>query len=324
MSSLTPLYPWLSPVYQSWHATLASGQLASATLIQAAEGLGAESLVESMARSIICASRDSQPCGFCHSCALLQAGHHPDLHYVRPEKPGKAISVDQIRHINRIAQESSQLAGYRLIVIDPADAMNESAANALLKTLEEPPLHCLFILVTSRIQQLLPTIISRCQRWVIPSPTPDVVQEWLQAQAIDAPGYALHLCSDSPLKTQAFMQQGAIAKYRELEALFIAAVNGDVNAQLKFISLINNDLNQGLYWVWCWLTDAQKIQFGVQQSDATPLSAELANRLTYHQLYTQTAALQALIDHLRQFTGLNSELLLLQWFYQWINEEICL
>ncbi|EEY98540.1 DNA polymerase III delta prime subunit [Vibrio sp. RC586] len=324
MSNINSLYPWLAPVWLPWQAALAAGNMLSATLIQAPDGVGIESLLEQMARTLMCTSSDSEPCGFCHSCGLMQAGTHPDYHVIKPEKVGKSITVEQIRHINRIAQESSQLSGYRLMVIDPADAMNESAANALLKTLEEPAPHCLFILVTSRINYLLPTIVSRCQRMVVPAPSTALVLQWLKEQGIEAPAYALHLCADSPIKTRAFMLESGVDKYREIETHLNAAMSGDANAQLKCISLINVDLMTHLYWIWCALADAQKIQFGVQQDYFMPVSSSLAKRFTYSKLYAQTSALEALIEQFNQFTGLNTELLLLQWFYQFITEETCL
>ncbi|GHZ49541.1 DNA polymerase III, delta prime subunit [Vibrio cholerae] len=324
MSNLNSLYPWLVPVWQPWQAGLAAGKISSATLIQAPEGLGVESLVELMARTLMCTSSQSELCGFCHSCGLMQSGNHPDFHVVKPEKVGKSITVEQIRQMNRIAQESSQLSGYRLIVIEPADAMNESSANALLKTLEEPAPNCLFILVTSRIKHLLPTIVSRCQRLVLPAPTTALVVEWLKGQGITTPAYALHLCADSPLKTRAFMLEGGAEKYHELESQLMNALSGDVNAQLKCIALIDADLTTHLYWVWCVLTDAQKIHFGVQQDYYPPASAALAGRFTYSKLHVQTASLERLMEQLNQFSGLNTELLLLQWLYQFSDEETCL
>lgn len=159
--------------------------------------------------------------------------------------------------MNRIAQESSQLSGYRLIVIEPADAMNESSANALLKTLEEPAPNCLFILVTSRIKHLLPTIVSRCQRLVLPAPTTALVVEWLKGGDHDA---CLRLTSLRRFTAQnpcLYARRGA-EKYHELESQLMNALSGDVNAQLKCIALIDADLTTHLYWVWCVLTDAQK------------------------------------------------------------------
>ncbi|MGL4830467.1 MAG: DNA polymerase III subunit delta' C-terminal domain-containing protein, partial [Vibrio sp.] len=187
-----------------------------------------------------------------------------------------------------------------------------------------PAPHCLFILVTSRINHLLPTIVSRCQRMVVPTPPTALVLQWLKEQGIEAPAYALHLCAGSPIKTRAFMLEGGVDKYRDIETHLSDAMSGDANAQLKCISLINVDLMPHLYWIWCALVDAQKIQFGVQQDYFMPVSSSLAKRFTYSTLSAQTSALEALIEQFNQFTGLNTELLLLQWFYQFITEETCL
>ena len=108
----------------------------------------------------MCQNDHSEPCGFCHSCDLLKSESHPDVHYLLPEKDKKALSVDQIRQANKWAQESSQFGRYRIIVIPNAETMNASASNALLKTLEEPPKQCLFILSTENAKLLLPTIRS--------------------------------------------------------------------------------------------------------------------------------------------------------------------
>ncbi|CSC70892.1 DNA polymerase III subunit delta' [Vibrio cholerae] len=170
----------------------------------------------------------------------------------------------------------------------------------------------------------MPTIVSRCQRLVLPAPTTALVVEWLKGQGITTPAYALHLCADSPLKTRAFMLEGGAEKYHELESQLMNALSGDVNAQLKCIALIDADLTTHLYWVWCVLTDAQKIHFGVQQDYYPPASAALAGRFTYSKLHVQTASLERLMEQLNQFSGLNTELLLLQWLYQFSDEETCL
>ncbi|MCV5746812.1 hypothetical protein OFN42_42035, partial [Escherichia coli] len=78
------------------------------------KGLAVEKLVEFFSHALLCQNYSSEACGFCHSCQLTKSQSHPDLHWIRPEKEGKAITVDQIRACNRLAHESSQLNGYRL------------------------------------------------------------------------------------------------------------------------------------------------------------------------------------------------------------------
>ncbi|MCZ6404791.1 DNA polymerase III subunit delta', partial [Vibrio parahaemolyticus] len=118
--------PWLKPVWDNLKVGLDSNRIPGALLLQSEPGLGAEQLVESLSHALLCQNYSSEACGFCHSCQLVQSQSHPDLHWIKPEKEGKSITVDQIRASNRLAHESSQLNGYRVFVIEPADMMNES------------------------------------------------------------------------------------------------------------------------------------------------------------------------------------------------------
>lgn len=111
-----------------------------------------------------------QACGQCKACCLLARGHHPDLDYVRQESPGQFIKIDAIRALQSVAYQTPQYAEHRFIVIDSADKMNLFAANALLKLLEEPPSKTVLILIAEQMGTLLPTIISRCQKILVPDP----------------------------------------------------------------------------------------------------------------------------------------------------------
>lgn len=117
---------------------------------------------------VLCERPDKAPCAHCRSCHLLKQGAHPDAHFVRPESVTSAIKIEQIRALHDTVYQSTQRRGRCVIVIDPAEKMNHAAGNALLKMLEEPPAQTLFILITQQIGRLLPTIISRCQRYVFP------------------------------------------------------------------------------------------------------------------------------------------------------------
>lgn len=320
---MQPVYPWLSDAWLAWQDRLKNHTFSPATLISAPAGVGVFQLVEPFAAALMCSAQDGEACGFCHSCDLMQSGNHPDYHVVQPEKEGRAISVDQIRHCNRLAQESSQLSGYRLIVIDPAEAMNESAANALLKTLEEPADKCVFVLVTTRISHILPTIVSRCQQINIAEPQAQLVADWLSG-TLDktVPPYAVHIHGNAPLLTQAFINDG-IATYNELESQFIATLQGDISAMLSCAKSAAADPVQRLNWLWYLLTDAQKVQFGVYQAHFTPGCQRVAELLSFGQLQQQTERLATLTEQLRAFTGLNSELLIIDWLMK-LNEEACL
>ena len=105
----------------------------------------------------------SRACGECTNCALLKAGTHPDIHWLTVEDQKKQVSVDSVRALAESVLKTPQVANIKVCMIDPADALNESSANALLKLLEEPPSGSFFLLVSDHFERLLPTIRSRCR-----------------------------------------------------------------------------------------------------------------------------------------------------------------
>ncbi|MDA0118305.1 DNA polymerase III subunit delta' [Vibrio sp. T11.5] len=320
---MNSIYPWLTDTWREWQASLESDRFSNAALLIAEKGLGAEQLVERFSGAAMCSNYASEACGFCHSCQLMQARNHPDFHIVKPEKEGKTITVEQVRECNRLAQESSQLSGVRLFIIEPAEAMNESAANALLKTLEEPSNSCMFLLVSHKAHRLLPTITSRCQQWHVVNPSSELLAQWLNEQVTLAiPAFAAHVNGNAPLKTQAFVEQGKIEKYHQIEKHFleVTQLTGD---SVKLAKELATSPSEYLQWIWFLLTDAQKSHFGVQMPYFTPGSKVLAAKLSYQLLYTQTTNLSQLLGQLREHTGLNSELLILDWLFKF-NEESCL
>ena len=123
-------------------------------------------LAAATAAALLCKSpKDGLACGVCESCSALAAGTHPDFYVVFPEKTGKAarsIKIEQIRELRAEAARRPRLSARRTVLLDDVETMNDAAANALLKTLEEPPGDTVFFLVTGARQSLLPTIVSRC------------------------------------------------------------------------------------------------------------------------------------------------------------------
>jgi DNA polymerase III subunit delta' len=125
--------------------------------------------VNSLIASIIC-SEDESPCGACKNCRMMHERTHPDLQYICKEEKNSSISIDRIRKLQFDIYQTPQCATYRFVVINPADKLNLSAANSLLKILEEPPKHTIFMLIAEQISSLPLTIISRCQKYFIKAP----------------------------------------------------------------------------------------------------------------------------------------------------------
>lgn len=316
--------PWLTQAWQDWQARLQANTFSHATLVHSQQDLGIYSLAHWFGQALMCTTSQTEPCGFCHGCDLMRSGNHPDYHVVRPEKEGKSITVEQIRACNRWAQASSQMSGYRMIIIEPADAMNESAANALLKTLEEPSSHCVFVLLTQHMNHLLPTIISRCQVLSIATPSPHVITEWLKQQTQrDIPVYAAHLNGNSPIQTQSFIESKGIEEYANIEAAFLRAAADDITGVTECASLVASSPLVRLQWLWFLVSDAQKVHFGLTQPECVPGAKSLSQVLSYDQLYRCGQTIIKLIEQLREFTGLNSELLIMDWLMN-INEDTCL
>lgn len=107
---------------------------------------------------------DAVPCGVCRGCLSTAGKTHPDVHWIEPQKKSRVISIAQVRAIQKKIYETSFSGGWKVCIVVGADCLNGPAANAFLKTLEEPPAQTLYLLLTDSPQRLLPTILSRCQR----------------------------------------------------------------------------------------------------------------------------------------------------------------
>ncbi|NLS11503.1 DNA polymerase III subunit delta' [Vibrio sp. SM6] len=316
-------YPWLTPLWHQWQGALTRNVLPNALLLNSAEELGAEALVNQLAQTLLCQHSDIEPCGFCHSCSLFLARNHPDFHSLNPEKSGKSITVDQIRQCNRLAQESSQLGGYRVFIIEPADAMNEAAANALLKTLEEPGLRCYFILMTAHPQRLLPTILSRCQQWYLATPSTQTSLEWLsQRGQHHITAAMLKLNSGSPLRAERFFRDDQWSAYQKVESEFLAVLLNESADEAPLVSAIITETLPRLAWLWHLLCDGQKTHFSLNDATLLPGAQRLAE-VPYFRLQRMSQSLVALMQQLRTHSGLNEELLVMNWLIE-SREDVCL
>ncbi|NPA91788.1 MAG: DNA polymerase III subunit delta' [Chloroflexi bacterium] len=137
-----------------------SGQLSHAYLFTGPEGVGKTTLGLTLAQALLCESEE-KPCGQCRACRHVAAGIHPDVRLVEPE--GHLLRVEQVREVTREASRRPVEAPYRVFILSHMERAHPAAANALLKTLEEPPAHVILILTAPAEDAILPTLVSRCQ-----------------------------------------------------------------------------------------------------------------------------------------------------------------
>lgn len=237
MANLNTLHalPWQEPDWEALKAL--RGRNVHAVLLHGAAGIGKKVLALDLARARLCESPrpDGHACGACAACVWLKGGHHPDLRIVVPEamawlrqggtddaeegetsepaaapleaeadggkatKASREIVIDQVRRLAGFLTTSTHRGGVRVVVLTPAERLNTAAANALLKMLEEPPAGTLFILTTDAIDDVLPTIRSRCLLHRCHAPDRAAALAWLKTQEVPEPEAALVEAGGAPL-----------------------------------------------------------------------------------------------------------------------------
>lgn len=153
-------------LWERFQPLLEKQRFPQSILLTGPRHIGIKLFIQHLLGHLLC--KEGKYCGHCSECTLLLKGTHADVYIIKPEDEDSVIKIEPIRSLQQDVYQTPQRGRYRLIVIESADKMNTAAANALLKVLEEPPKHTLFILIAEHINNLLPTILSRCQKFVFP------------------------------------------------------------------------------------------------------------------------------------------------------------
>ncbi|MCD8548417.1 MAG: DNA polymerase III subunit delta' [Aeromonadaceae bacterium] len=317
------MYPWLIPHWQQFLQGAQQGRLAHAWLLCGASGSGKGELARRFANQVLCQSpNQGSPCGHCHACTLLARGHHPDLH--QPEVSGRSLGVDTIRALIGQLSVSPQLGQAKVAIVPQAQCMTESAANALLKTLEEPPGAAYLFLLTDQPNALLPTIVSRCRRLLV-QPDEACALSWLKQQPAGQAATAMHLRLNqgAPLATLAYLEAGLETQRQQLcqQLWGLVARQGRPGELVKLLE----SLPLGLSWLQLLLLDALKRQQGLAPAalvmqDCLPLLDGLAAKPTA-QLLGLLRGLGRLQEEARQNPLFNVSLGLLDWLNDLLFEE---
>lgn len=297
------------------------GRLPHAILFHGAQGIGKTHFAEQFAQSLLCETpgADGFGCGHCGSCGWFAQYSHPDYRRVRPEvledeeggeseedaepaakksaksakAPSKDIRIEQVRALADFMNISTHRQGMRVIALYPAEALNTASANALLKSLEEPPPNTVFLLISNNIDRLLPTILSRCRKFALGMPSHEESLAWLKAEKVDDPEIWLAEQGGAPLAAQA-MAQGELREVMD-EFLRALAHPGIDNALKTAERLQKTPVVQLVGWMQRWLYDV--------------FSAKSTGRIRYYPRYrNETATLAdraAMPDLLRALKAMN-------------------
>jgi DNA polymerase-3 subunit delta' len=256
---MNSVLPWHNSLWQQVLRRHQQDRLPHALLLCGPQGMGKALFAQALTATLLCENPQAQgqACGHCKSCSLRHAGTHPDFLQVQPAEAGKQIAVDEIRHLIQFYALTTQYGRYKIVILNPAEAMNRNSANSLLKLLEEPPPKTLIMLVSHQPMRLLATIRSRCQRLDFSRPERKLTETWLRQQLKNSTSIPLllNLSAQAPLAALALVETEALAKRQALFENLAALPSGRSDP----ISIANGwskwDARQVLEWMFSWTMD---------------------------------------------------------------------
>lgn len=320
---MNPLFPWQQKNWRHLCNYQLQNRIPQALLITGNKGLGKQQLADQFAFSLLCTtlSLPGLACGHCPSCLLNKAETHPDFIRLQPAEPGKAISIEQIRALTNGMQLKPQYDAYRVVIINPADQMNKSAANAFLKHLEEPSERTLIILITDKPAKLPATITSRCQRLAVDTPEKETIFTWLKQQNIENNLEILvSMAQNSPLLARQYANEQTLSSRDDCFKAWLEIAKHEADPVViaeRWQTLPHAAL---LFWLNSWIIDLIKCFYQTKLNNfynpdlLTPLQ-ELTGQLDLKRLYKYY---DFLLSSRRQLdTQVNKQLLFEEILIRW-------
>jgi len=313
------IYPWLAEHWSFFLRRLEQNRLAHALMIEGPAGSGKQALANAMVAKLLCSEDQPEACGQCRSCKLLTGGAHPDRFDIQPEEGSDVIKVDQVRVLIASLYLTSSVSARKVACIHPADSMNMAAANALLKSLEEPVGDAVLILVCSVPGRLPITIRSRCQSVVVSQPDSQPVLDWLEKSSSKSRAEvtaALQAAGGSPLRAARYIDSPESDAYGQVqEGLATLLVHP---GSVSLVSARLGELNPDDLWRWLSMSMGEAVKSVMTGSAAkwVPAGKQL--------LAKSLLELQKQADFNRRLstTPIRGDLLLQDWLIRWVEQSI--
>lgn len=306
-------YPWHSLPFEALLTRI--DRLPHALLLRGREGIGKLAFAEAVARALLCERPQAggRACGQCAACAWMEQGSHPDFRRLAPEsvsapadaeeggekKPSEQIQIGQVREIGDFIVMTSHRSGAKVVLIHPAEALNASAANALLKSLEEPPPRTYFLLVAHRWHQLLPTIRSRCEQIMLAAPTHAEARDWLAQQKLRDADLALAQAGGAPLLAVKLDED----YWRQREALLTAITSPGFDSLSAAEQLRETAPALIVGWLQKWAFDlvnqkvTGRVRYNPDLADAVATTAARLDLIEALRFQRDMVRLQRIVSH---------------------------
>jgi len=321
------LLPWQESVWQQ--VTGDRSRMHHALLLHGPQGNGKKTFGLHLAQWLLCQTpQKAGACGHCAACHWFEQGTHPDFRLIEPgqegdeapqsgKRSGKFITIKDIRLLGDFFNLASHQGGWRVVLIHPAESLNLAAANALLKTLEEPPPLVMILLVTHQLRRMLPTVLSRCNKVALPMPDREQGRRWLQSMHVSECERVLAEAGGAPLLALEF----ANADRQERRRHFIGGLQRPASHTLfDLAGGFHTRLDEAWGWLVKWLHDLIRVK---SQAPALFFPGEvaalqhLAGQMSLEKLLQLHAEVQSAGRILKH--PLNGQLLLESWLSRYAN-----
>ena len=319
------IHPWNRALWVSLTADLE--HLPHGLLLHGAKGVGKKTFALALAKRMLCEMPTAEgACDQCSACNWFEQGSHPDFRLIEPaelsdvdtgssKKGGKQIAIQDIRVLGEYLSLAAHQGGWRVIVLHPAESMNPAAANALLKTLEEPPHGVLLILVSHQPRRLLPTVLSRCRKIPVALPNRDEALAWLHGQGLDQADSMLREAGGAPLMA---LEYGGAERHARREHFLDVLSTPSPLALSELAQVSHSRLDEAWGWLSRWVHDLMRVK---QQNQACYFP-EWQTRLSNLVVDMSLPGLLSMEEELRRSGRwlrhpLNTQLLLESWLLRY-------